>query len=161
MTEDNVAKSRKESGSKVDDTIHPVPSHGQGETEPTGDKALNDRVVDDAARYLASATHFGPLTPEREKKLRKKIDAWMIPLVRLPRGALQARLLTDTVSTQLLFTATLGAVDKVEIGTASLYGFQEDNHMVGQEYSWLGSILPLGVRDNVPLSLWRVALTVL
>lgn len=50
---------------------------------------------------------------------------------------------------QLLFTATLGAVDKVEIGTASLYGFQEDNHMHGQQYSWLGSILPLGVRPLI------------
>lgn len=50
---------------------------------------------------------------------------------------------------QLLFTATLGAVDKVEIGTASLYGFQEDNNMHGQQYSWLGSILPLGVRPFI------------
>ena len=48
-----------------------------------------------------------------------------------------------------MFTATLGAVDKVEIGTASLYGFQEDNNMHGQQYSWLGSILPLGVRPLI------------
>jgi hypothetical protein len=55
---------------------------------------------------------------------------------------------TDTSCIQLLFTTTLGAVDKVEIGTASLYGFQSDNHMTGEEYSWLGSILPLGVSDR-------------
>jgi len=47
---------------------------------------------------------------------------------------------------QLLVIATLGAVDKVQIGTASLYGFQKDNNFQGQEYSWLGSILPVGVR---------------
>lgn len=50
---------------------------------------------------------------------------------------------------QLLFTLTLGGVDKVEIGTASLYGFQEDNNMHGQQYSWLGSILNLGVRISI------------
>lgn len=31
------------------------------------------------------------------------------------------------------------------MGTASLYGFQTDNGFVGQQYSWLGSVLPLGV----------------
>lgn len=57
---------------------------------------------------------------------------------------------------QLLFTATLGAVDKVEIGTASLYGFQTDNNMHGQQYSWLGSILPLGVRISAQETrIWR------
>lgn len=100
--------------------IHPVPSVVQeGEN-----LKINDRTLDEAAKYLANHEDFGPMTPEQEKKIVKKIDSWMIPL--------------------LLFTATLGAVDKVQIGTASLYGFQTDNHMVGQEYSWLGSILPLG-----------------
>ncbi|KAJ4386139.1 hypothetical protein N0V93_009032 [Gnomoniopsis smithogilvyi] len=56
----------------------------------------------------------------------------------------------------LLFTATLGAVDKVEIGTASLYGFQTDNHMHGQEYSWLGSILPLGQLCGYIITTWLV-----
>lgn len=45
---------------------------------------------------------------------------------------------------QLVFAATLPAVDKVQIGTASLYGFQTDNNMVGQQYSWLSSVLSLG-----------------
>ncbi|KAK9413001.1 putative Major facilitator superfamily (MFS) profile domain-containing protein [Seiridium unicorne] len=105
---------------KMDNPIQPVTSAAEGETLKTTD----DTVLDEAAKYLANTEEYGLMTPEKEKEIVKKIDAWMIPM--------------------LLFAATLGAVDKVQIGTASLYGFQTDNHMVGQEYSWLGSILPLG-----------------
>ncbi len=44
-----------------------------------------------------------------------------------------------------MFLALLGAVDKVELATGALYGFKTDNHLVGQQYSWLGSILSVGV----------------
>jgi hypothetical protein len=44
-------------------------------------------------------------------------------------------------------TATLGAVDKVAISTAAIYGLKHDLHLVGQQYSWAGSILSLGVRN--------------
>ncbi|KAI1657594.1 MFS general substrate transporter [Daldinia decipiens] len=108
-------------GFKRDESIQPVTSVVVGETT----KTVDDRALDEAAKYLANHEEFGLMTPEQEKKIVKKIDAWMIPL--------------------LLFCATLSAVDKVEIGTASLYGFQKDNGMVGQQYSWLGSILPLGI----------------
>lgn len=43
-------------------------------------------------------------------------------------------------------TATLGAVDKVAISTAAIYGLKDDLHLVGQQYSWAGSILSIGVR---------------
>jgi hypothetical protein len=45
-------------------------------------------------------------------------------------------------------TATLGAVDKVAISTAAIYGLKDDLHLVGQQYSWAGSILFLGVGDT-------------
>jgi hypothetical protein len=48
---------------------------------------------------------------------------------------------------QLFMTATLGAVDKVAISTAAIYGLKDDLHLVGQQYSWAGSILFLGVGD--------------
>ena len=44
-------------------------------------------------------------------------------------------------------TATLGAVDKVAISTAAIYGLKDDLQLVGQQYSWAGSILSLGVRN--------------
>ncbi|KAK8096614.1 allantoate permease [Apiospora kogelbergensis] len=105
---------------KMGDTIHPVPSANQGETL----KTVDDRALDEAARYIATHDEFGPMTPEKEKEIVRKIDLCVVPL--------------------LLLIATLGAVDKVQIGTASLYGFQTDNNFIGQEYSWLGSILPVG-----------------
>ncbi|KAI2625981.1 MFS general substrate transporter [Hypomontagnella submonticulosa] len=111
---------------KGDESLQPVTSTVVGDTT----KSVDERNLDEAAKYLADHEEFGPMTPEQEKKIVKKIDSWMIPL--------------------LVFCATLSAVDKVEIGTASLYGFQTDNGMVGQQYSWLGSILPLGVSHNIP-----------
>ncbi|KAJ0282576.1 hypothetical protein COL940_005129 [Colletotrichum noveboracense] len=89
--------------------IHPSSSNAQGQSEIT--KAPQDGILDEAAEFLANANDYPPMTPEMEKKIVKKIDAWMIPL--------------------LLFTATLGAVDKVQMGTASLYGFQTDNGWSG------------------------------
>lgn len=44
-------------------------------------------------------------------------------------------------------TANLGAVDKVSLSTAAIYGLKDDLHLVGQQFSWAGSILPLGVRN--------------
>lgn len=68
-------------------------------------------------------------------------------------------------------TATLGAVDKVAISSAAIYGLQDDLHLVGQQYSWAGSILFLGVCnvsiDNFIVSnlvtgdRWHVAIHVL
>lgn len=40
------------------------------------------------------------------------------------------------------------AVDKVQLATGALYGFKEDNNLHGQDYSWLGSILSLGVSSS-------------
>ena len=41
-----------------------------------------DDNLDEAARYLAQeVSDFPPMTPEIEKKLVKKIDRWMIPIV--------------------------------------------------------------------------------
>lgn len=46
------------------------------ESEP-----IQDDNLDEAAAYLAEHTEFGPLTPELEKKLVRKIDMWIIPMV--------------------------------------------------------------------------------
>lgn len=84
MEGQGVSKPHDDYGRTVDDTIHPFPSHGQGESVLTGTKTFSDTVVDDAANYLANTSQFAPLAPEREKRLLRKIDSWMIPLVRRP-----------------------------------------------------------------------------
>ncbi|KAH6890644.1 major facilitator superfamily domain-containing protein [Thelonectria olida] len=104
-------------------SVERVPSQGNGDT--TEIDINNDaKVQGEAAKFVAAHQDYPPMTPEIEKRVKKKIDAWMIPLCFL--------------------TATLGAVDKVQLGTAALYDFREDNNLTGEEYSWLGSVLSLG-----------------
>jgi hypothetical protein len=81
--------------------------------------------IDSGAKFLAEAEDYTPLSPEAEKRLIRKVDWTMIPM--------------------LFITATFGAVDKVALGTAAIYGLQTDANLHGQQYSWLGSILSLGV----------------
>ncbi|KAL6239477.1 fungal-specific transcription factor domain-containing protein [Aspergillus navahoensis] len=82
--------------------------------------------MDEAAQYLAHNPGFEPLSPEEEKRMIRKLDWILLPM--------------------LFMTATLGAVDKVAISTAAIYGLKEDLHLVGQQYSWAGSILSIGAR---------------
>ncbi|KAK2753872.1 hypothetical protein FQN55_000236 [Onygenales sp. PD_40] len=83
-----------------------------------------EMVVDQAAVYLSRAGEYPPFTPEAERRMVRKIDWFMIPM--------------------LFLTATLGAVDKVALGTSALYGLRESLSLQGQDYSWAGSILPIG-----------------
>ena len=81
--------------------------------------------MDAAARYLVeNEGKFEPMTDGEMKKLVRKTDIFLIPV--------------------LLFTATMGAVDKVALGTAAIFGLRTDNHLVGQQYSWLSTILFIG-----------------
>ncbi|OAL43044.1 MFS transporter [Pyrenochaeta sp. DS3sAY3a] len=82
------------------------------------------KKIDQAALFLAEAEDYVPLTPKQQKRLKRKIDFIVVPM--------------------LFLTATLGAVDKVALSTAAIYGLREDNKLVGQQYSWLGSMLSLG-----------------
>lgn len=61
------------------DAVHPTASLDGIETGEI--KGTSTRELDEAAKYLAGHDEFGPLTPEMEKKLLKKIDAWILPLV--------------------------------------------------------------------------------
>ncbi|KAA8648013.1 uncharacterized protein ATNIH1004_003896 [Aspergillus tanneri] len=77
-------------------------------------------VMDQAVAYLSKSSQYPPMSPEVENKLVRKLDWILVPM--------------------LLLTATLGAVDKVAISTAAIYGLKD----VGQQYSWAGSILSIG-----------------
>lgn len=112
--------------------------------QATAEKAVLNQHVDKAAKFLIEGEHYPPLSPEAERKLIRKVDWIMIPMVRLSPEQYVCELNTHC-SSQLFITATLGAVDKVALGTAAIYGLRTDTHLVGQQYSWLGSILSLGV----------------
>ncbi|KAM6522824.1 hypothetical protein FALCPG4_012437 [Fusarium falciforme] len=117
----------KETNTGGDNVIQPVTS-AQAATNDDGiDKAKADAsgANDAAAHFLETVGPFPAMTPEQEKKLVRKIDRWMIPL--------------------LLFMGLFAAVDKVQLATGELYGFSKDTGLVGQQDSWLGSILSLGM----------------
>ncbi|KAL3475523.1 fungal-specific transcription factor domain-containing protein [Aspergillus californicus] len=92
---------------------------------PGPEKYVASEAIDEAAQYLAYNSGHEPLSPEEETKMMRKMDWILLPM--------------------LFMTATLGAVDKVAISTAAIYGLKDDLHLVGQQYSWAGSILSLGV----------------
>jgi MFS transporter, ACS family, allantoate permease len=85
------------------------------------------RGVDVAAKFLYEldpAVLAEPITPAEARKLLWKIDLVMIPLI--------------------MGTCVLAAVDKVIISNAAIYGMKTDTHLVGNEYSWVGSIFYFG-----------------
>ncbi|EKG13966.1 Major facilitator superfamily [Macrophomina phaseolina MS6] len=99
-------------------------THMDAESQSVDHKVGLVEAVDQAAQFLAETEEYPPLTPGQERKLIRKIDWIMIPM--------------------LFLTATFGAVDKVSLSTAAIYGLRTDTHLAGQQYSWLGSILSLG-----------------
>lgn len=53
-------------------------SEGSVQDGATGKDASDDKV----AQFVAAHQDYPPMTPEMEKRIKKKIDAWIIPLVR-------------------------------------------------------------------------------
>ncbi|KAF9766018.1 hypothetical protein IL306_001610 [Fusarium sp. DS 682] len=97
---------------------------------------IDAKNTDVAAVYLSAAENYEPLSAAEEAKMKRKMDWILLPM--------------------LFLVATLGAIDKVALGTAALYGLQTDNHLVGQQYSWLGSILSLGALVGMFPSSWLI-----
>ncbi|KAL3422436.1 major facilitator superfamily transporter [Phlyctema vagabunda] len=62
-------------------------------------------------------------TPEQYKKLLKKIDRFLLPLMWFCYGIQQ--------------------IDKTALGTMALFGMRKDTGLVGQEYQWLTTIFYL------------------
>ncbi|RMD42149.1 hypothetical protein DV735_g3013, partial [Chaetothyriales sp. CBS 134920] len=82
---------------------------------------------DVAAAFIASldpAVANKPIEPAEARKVLWKIDLIILPM--------------------LAITVIIGAVDKVSISNAAIYGMTEDTHLKPNQYSWLGSILYFG-----------------
>lgn len=90
-----------------------------------GQLKVIENEADDAAIFLLDHDgKYDPLSPAEEKRAIRKTDWLLLPC--------------------LFFTATMGAVDKVSLGTAAIFNLREDNNLHGQQYSWLSSILFIG-----------------
>ncbi|KAI9740431.1 MAG: hypothetical protein M1834_005011 [Cirrosporium novae-zelandiae] len=98
-----------------------------GETVTLAENAERKRDVDVAATFLATvdpAILEEPISAEEARRVLWKIDLTILPLV------------TATV--------VLAAVDKVIISNAAIYGMKTDAHLVGNQFSWVGSIFYFG-----------------
>ncbi|KAL4932383.1 putative MFS transporter [Aspergillus undulatus] len=84
----------------------------QPPTTPRGEKA---------AQFLATVSGSHTFTPEEEKKVLRRIDLRVLPL--------------------LLGAYFFQQLDKSSLSYVSIFGLVEDANLVGQQYSWLGSIL--------------------
>lgn len=85
------------------------------------------RDVDVAAQFLATldpSILAEPITKEESRRLLWKIDLILIPLISA--------------------TVILAAVDKVIISNAAIYGMRTDTKLVGDQFSWVGSIFYFG-----------------
>lgn len=66
-----------------DDTrVEAVSAHGSGNNVNSHTAGDEKPVPDDkAAQFVVAHQNYPPMTAEQEKRIKKKIDAWMIPLV--------------------------------------------------------------------------------
>jgi hypothetical protein len=134
-------------GKHGDMTIEPtaVEPRSEGSLELTAElavkavKAGNAKDIDIAAQIIAEHGHeigSNGWSPEEEKKLMRKVDWRLVPIVRT--STLRSRQLTDGVA-QLFVCATLSGLDKTAISAAAIYGLREDLNVTGSQYSWCGS----------------------
>lgn len=83
--------------------------------------------VDVADQFLANldpAVVDEPITDKEARKVLWKVDLILIPMI--------------------MVTAVLAALDKVIISNAAIYGMTRDTHLVGDQFSWVGSIFYFG-----------------
>lgn len=102
--------------------------------------------VDIAALILAENLNVAGTenewTPQEDKRLMRKVDWRLIPIVRKSKtGEKKVKLvLIASANIQKLFVcATLSGLDKTAISAAAIYNLKDDLHLSGQQYSWCGS----------------------
>lgn len=83
---------------------------------------VDNNDPDDALKLVTGEAVV--LTPEDEKKLLRKIDRNMMPLLCIVYG--------------------LNYLDKTTLSYASVMGIRTDLHLIGQDYSWIASIFYFG-----------------
>lgn len=76
---------------------------------------------DKAALFLQQAGHEVIVTAEDDKRVLRKIDLRLLPII--------------------LFVYCLQSLDKTTLSYASVFGLIKDTNLVGTQFSWLGSVV--------------------
>ncbi|KAK0714011.1 major facilitator superfamily domain-containing protein [Lasiosphaeria miniovina] len=106
------------------DEIVPAPDR-----DATAASGLRDKATDFLASHGSDDTSF---TYEEEKAVVGRIDRRVLPLI--------------------LGAYFFQQLDKSSLSYVSIFGISDDAHLVGQQYSWLGSILYLAQLVMQPLA---------
>ncbi|KAI0072472.1 MFS general substrate transporter [Panus rudis PR-1116 ss-1] len=106
---------------KVDVEHHEhVPSLNEQESLPkAGASTLKGK--DAALQVLGDASTPIHITPEQDRAVLRKIDLWLMPVI--------------------VMVYFLQQLDKSSLSYTSVFGIAQDTHLVGSQYSWLGSIV--------------------
>ncbi|KAL1876344.1 hypothetical protein VTK73DRAFT_9587 [Phialemonium thermophilum] len=89
--------------------------------EPAPDPSQGFSGRDKAAEFLKQADHEVIVTPEDNARVLRKIDLRILPLI--------------------LSVYCLQSLDKTTLSYASVFGIIEQTHLVGNQFSWLGSVV--------------------
>ncbi|TPX16512.1 uncharacterized protein E0L32_003806 [Thyridium curvatum] len=119
MTQDSNADQEKRVGGGGGDGIAPVAA--AHDHHPDFSKL---DVKDETGDLAAAALMNGEADKAASKKILRKIDMYILPF--------------------LCATYALQFIDKTSLGYSSVYGIIQDNHLVGQDYSWAASIFYFG-----------------
>lgn len=76
---------------------------------------------DKAAQFLKAADHQIIVTPALDRKILRKIDLRVLPII--------------------LVVYCLQSLDKTTLSYASIFGLIKHTHLHGDEFSWLGSVV--------------------
>ena len=117
-----MATARERNSIEMDnsDSAKPI-DHNHAETVETMgiDIPLGGR--DRAAQLLKEAGHSVIVTPEENKRILRKIDLAILPII--------------------LVIYCLQSLDKTALSYASVFGLIDDLHLEGQQYSWSSAIV--------------------
>lgn len=106
-----------------------IESSEKGASNPELDPILSNGDV--ALQVIASGKH-APYTSEEEKSLLRKIDLHLMPF--------------------MFISYFLQFMDKAALSNSSVFGLIDDLHLVGNQYSWCGSIFYFGYMIGQPIA---------
>ncbi|KAH9909754.1 major facilitator superfamily domain-containing protein [Xylariomycetidae sp. FL2044] len=104
-------------------TDHVQPIDGDGDGDGTLKRGAI-QISDEAGDYAVQALAAGAADSAAAKKVLRKIDLHLLPL--------------------LCVTFGLQFIDKLTLSVSSVFGIIDDNHLVGQQFSWCSSIFFFG-----------------
>lgn len=103
----------QDNSKNITSEITPVP-------KPNTETPLAGR--DKAAQFLKQANQSAVVvTPGENARILRKIDLHILPII--------------------LFVYCLQSLDKTTLSYASVFGLIDDTHLVGEQFSWLGSVV--------------------